>query len=60
MPDIMPPTMKSAIKGSGGRNTTYSYLGAEEEDDEQLAMPPDVTPYNTPWNTNYKKMNHFE
>lgn len=59
-PDLkMPKGMNSAIRGnnSGG----YQYMQDVEEDDEtKLDVPEQVTPYNTPWDTKYKKMGELD
>lgn len=49
------PSLQSAVKGS--QNTQYAFLGnhEEDEDEERLLLPDEVTPHNVPWEGSYKK-----
>lgn len=39
---------------AGSRQSPYAQLGGvEEEDDEKLKLPADITPYNFPWESKY-------
>ena len=57
MPEIgNAPNMKGVIKGTSG-SSSYSYLNdVEEDDDDKLLTPTQVTPYNVPWETHYRKI----
>lgn len=49
------PSLQGIVRGDGSSN--YSYLGdIEEEDEEKLSVPEQVTPHNTPWEGGYRKM----
>lgn len=56
MPEIgNAPNMQGVIKG--GQTSQYAYLNdMEEEDEERLLLPGQVTPHNVPWESAYKKM----
>lgn len=46
------PSVKGIVKGS-----TNQYLdGVDEDDEELLKLPKEVTPYNVPWESNYRKI----
>ena len=49
------PSLQGIIKGGGGNE--YAFLNqAEEEDDEKLLIPDQVTPHNMPWEGSYNKV----
>lgn len=50
MPEINAP---SGLKSSQKQATN---IGEIEDDEELLMIPDEITPYNTPWKTDYKKM----
>jgi len=53
------PNMQGIIKGSS--NTQYAYLNdMDEEDDEKLLLPNQVTPHNIPWESGYKRMDTLD
>jgi hypothetical protein len=54
-PDIdKTPNMRGALKGS---QSQYAHLNdIEEEDDNKLQTPAQVTPHNVPWESSYKKI----
>lgn len=57
MPEIgNAPNMKGKIKGDV--SSQYSYMEGEVEDDEddKLLLPDQITPYNVPWEVNFKKI----
>lgn len=58
-PDLQMPKNMGSVRGSNAGG--YKYMNdVEEEDDEKLEIPAQVTPYNTPWNTKYKKMEELD
>lgn len=52
MPEIDEPTTMSGLKG--GRSK-HAYHLDDDEDDATLLLPDELTPYNTPWDTPYKR-----
>ncbi len=56
MPEIgKAPSMQGVVKGGGG--SQYAYLNdIDEDDEEKLSVPEQVTPHNVPWESQYKKI----
>nr|QBK86598.1 MAG: thioredoxin [Marseillevirus LCMAC102] len=56
MPELgKAPSMQGVVKGSGG--SQYAYLNdIDEDDEEKLSVPEQVTPHNVPWESQYRKM----
>ena len=56
MPEIgNAPNMKGKIKGEFGSHQGY-LEELEDDDEDKLLLPEQVTPYNVPWEIQYKKM----
>ena len=56
MPEIgKAPSLNGVVKGDG--TNQYAYLNdLDEEDEQQLLLPGQVTPHNVPWESNYKRL----
>lgn len=56
MPEIgKTPSLQGIVKGDG--TSQYAYLNdLDEEDEEKLRLPGQVTPHNVPWESGYKRM----
>lgn len=54
MPDLADAPSMSGVRGDG--SSRYAHLNdIEEEDEEKLELPGQVTPHNVPWESEYKK-----
>lgn len=52
MPEIDEPTSLSGLRGGKSK---HAYHLDDDEDDATLLLPDELTPYNTPWDTPYKR-----
>jgi hypothetical protein len=48
------PSLKGAIRAQPPRGFQNSFAGVEEDGEPRLLVPGEVTPYNTPWETEIK------
>jgi hypothetical protein len=49
------PNMRGVLKGD--QNSQYAHLNdIDEEDEEKMLIPKQVTPHNVPWESTYKKI----
>lgn len=58
MPEIGgAPNMKGKIKGDGSSQySSYMEGEVDEDEDDKLLLPDQITPYNVPWEVHFKKL----
>jgi thiol-disulfide isomerase/thioredoxin len=59
-PDIMGGVpQQNTNKFGNSQNNNSQIEELEEETDDKLTIPPNITPYNVPWELHYKKLNRL-
>jgi thiol-disulfide isomerase/thioredoxin len=50
------PSMRGVIKGTSNNGGYAKINTVEEEDDSKILIPDGIVPYNTPWETEYRRL----